>query len=82
RAVKSGHVPVEVIIQVANEYQENGNPRKAAVLLELLFEGDIGTPDEAHDFALNALCNSDISRAGLRSSIEKKQNSKFGGLSL
>lgn len=57
RAVKSGRVPVEVIIHVANDYQDNGHPRKAAVLIELLFEGDIDTPDEVHDFALNALCN-------------------------
>ena len=57
RAVRSGRVPVEVIINVANEFQDNGHSKKAAVLLELLFEGDIDTPDEAHDFALNALCN-------------------------
>ena len=57
QAVKSGCVPIEVIIHVANEYQDNGHPRKAAELLELAFEQDIDAPDEAYDFALNALCN-------------------------
>ena len=56
-AISSGQVPVEAITLLAQEYLDEGKPRKGLALIEPLFTDQIGNPDDAHDYALNTLCN-------------------------
>jgi tetratricopeptide (TPR) repeat protein len=56
-AISSGQVPVEAITLLAQEYLDEGKPRKGLTLIEPLFSDQIGNPDDAHDYALNTLCN-------------------------
>ena len=52
-----GLVPMEVLLELAYLQMENYHPKKGASLLEPLFAGQVRKPDEAHDYALNLLCN-------------------------
>ncbi len=46
-AIKMNKVPIEAITYLAQDYLENGKPRKGVALLEPLLEGTIHTPDDA-----------------------------------
>ena len=56
-AIDRGRVPVEALFEQAHVYLEQGKPKKGASLLEPLFAGPVRKPDEAHDYAMNLLCD-------------------------
>jgi tetratricopeptide (TPR) repeat protein len=55
--IARGRVPIEVLVNLADQYSQQHQPKKGASLLEPLFAGPVRKPDEAHDYALNLLCN-------------------------
>jgi tetratricopeptide (TPR) repeat protein len=56
-AIGRGRVPIEALIEQAHVYLEQDKPKKGASLLEPLFAGPVRKPDEAHDYAMNLLCD-------------------------
>jgi len=56
-AIGRGRVPIEALFEQAHRYQEWQQPKKGASLLEPLFAGPVRKPDEAHDYAMNLLCD-------------------------
>ncbi len=56
-AYNTGRVPAEMLGIKANELLEEGHPGKGRKLLEPLFDPEFTDTGEAHDFALNVLCN-------------------------
>ena len=56
-AIGRGRVPIEALFEQAHVYIEQHQPKKGASLLEPLFAGPVRKPDEAHDYAMNLLCD-------------------------
>jgi len=52
-----GRVPIDALLELAHAYYEQHQPKKGASLLEPLFSVPVRKPDEAHDYALNLLCD-------------------------
>jgi tetratricopeptide (TPR) repeat protein len=52
-----GLVPLTVLLELSYLHLEHHQPKKGVSLLEPLFAGLIRKPDEAHDYALNLLCD-------------------------
>ena len=57
QAIVSGKAPVEALIGVASECEEDGRPKTALSYLQPLFEGRILRCDETYGYALDNLCD-------------------------
>lgn len=57
QAVRSGRIPAEALAMLAQDYLAENRPKKGLKLLEPLFEGKPAGTGQAHDFAMNTLCD-------------------------
>lgn len=56
-AIRSGRAPIRVLVGLAMEFEDGGQPKKALDFLEPAFEAKLHGHGEDHDYALNLLCN-------------------------
>ena len=57
QALGAGRAPIDSLVELASMHMDEGKPKKAAQVLELLFKGKPRRHDERLEYALDMLCN-------------------------